>query len=196
MSKNIFVSKGKVNRVMREELLDQRAAVLWFTGLSGSGKSTLSSMLEKQLIDIRKICYRLDGDNIRKGINSDLGFTDDERRENIRRVAHIASLFYDAGIIVLVSFISPHRDMRKFAKSLIPKNFFEIYIKCDIETCKLRDPKGLYKKALKGEIANFTGISSSYEEPDQPDLTIQTDKLSPEQSVKIIMDFLKTKNLV
>ena len=191
-SENIHKTTGKVSYIDRCRLLNQKGMVLWFTGLSGSGKSTIAIELEKKLIDSEKLVYRLDGDNIRSGLNSDLGFSDEDRDENIRRISEVASLFKDAGVITLVSFISPFKKMREFARNNIGKDsFFEIYVKADFETCKKRDPKGLYKKAKNGEIDDFTGIGSDYEEPDNPNLIIDTSKLSIEESVKLIFDNIK-----
>lgn len=191
-SENIHKTNGKVSYNDRCRLLNQKGMVLWFTGLSGSGKSTITIELEKKLTDFGKLVYRLDGDNIRSGLNSDLGFSDEDRDENIRRISEVAALFKDAGVITLVSFISPFKKMRKFARSKAGKeNFFEIYIKADVETCKKRDPKGLYKKANNGQIDDFTGVGSGYEEPENPDLVIDTSKLSVEESLKLIFDNIK-----
>ena len=186
---NIFFSKGKVNYNDRCKLLKQRGIVLWLTGLSGSGKSTIAIELEKKLIELNKISYRLDGDNIRTGLNSDLGFSKQDRDENIRRIAEICTLFKDAGIITLVSFISPFKKMREYAKNKVGKNnFYEIYVKADLETCKTRDTKGLYEKAKKNEIENFTGITSKYEEPENPDLILDTTLLTVDEAVKKIIE--------
>ncbi|MTI61795.1 MAG: adenylyl-sulfate kinase [Firmicutes bacterium] len=188
---NITWHKGKVGFVERCQNLRQTGQVLWFTGLSGSGKSTIAVELEKKLLEQRKAVYRLDGDNIRHGLNSDLGFSAKDRRENIRRIAEVAALFKDAGIITLVSFISPYRDSREFARECIGSDFFkEIYVKADLETCIERDPKGLYKKALAGEIADFTGISAPYQEPEEPSLVLDTGKLSLEESLKMVLGVL------
>lgn len=189
VNKNLFFSNGKVYYNNRCKVLNQKGMVIWFTGLSGSGKSTIAIELEKKLIDLNKIVYRLDGDNIRNGLNSDLGFSEEDRNENIRRIAEVSALFKDAGIITLVSFISPYKKMRKFAKNKIGKDFFyEIYVKADLETCKKRDPKGLYKKADKNDIGDFTGISSPYEEPENPFLTLDTTKFNVAESVKKIIE--------
>lgn len=186
---NIFYSDGKVSYNNRCKLLNQKGMVLWFTGLSGSGKSTIAIELEKKLIELNKISYRLDGDNIRTGLNSDLGFSKDDRDENIRRITEVCALFKDAGIITLVSFISPFREMREQAKNRVGRDcFYEIYIKADIETCKKRDPKGLYKKAENKEIEEFTGVSSLYEEPENPDLVIDTTVLSIQDAVNKIIE--------
>ena len=183
--KNIVWHEGEVTARDREKLTGQMGAVVWFTGLSGSGKSTIAVELEKQLIADGNLCYRLDGDNVRHGLNSDLGFSDEDREENIRRVAEVAALFKDAGIITLVSFISPSEKMRNFARNKVEKGrFIEVYVKASIETCIKRDPKGLYKKAQNDEIKDFTGISSAYEEPQNPELVIDSDSLSVEEAVR------------
>jgi adenylyl-sulfate kinase len=188
-SNNIFYSKGKVSYDDRCKVLKQRGLVLWFTGLSGSGKSTIAIELEKRLIKLNKVAYRLDGDNIRTGLNSDLSFSKQDRDENIRRIAEVCALFKDAGIITLVSFISPFRKMREYAKKRVGKDsFYEIYIKADLDICKKRDTKGLYKKAENNEIQDFTGVSSKYEEPENPALIIDTTLLSVKESVDKIVD--------
>lgn len=192
MDKNIVWHSGNVNYDDRCKLLEQKGQVLWFTGLSGSGKSTVAVALEKALINRGKLTYRLDGDNVRHGLNSDLGFTDEDRDENIRRIAEVSKLFKDAGVITLVSFISPFRSLRDFAKNIVgPDSFSEIYVKCSVEECKKRDPKGLYKKAVAGEIKNFTGISSAYEEPENPRLVIDTTNISVEEAVEQLLKALE-----
>ena len=158
--KNVKWHDGLVTPDERSRYADQKGIVLWFTGLPGSGKSTLASKLEKELLEDGVNVFRLDGDNIRHGLNNDLGFSPDDRKENIRRIAEVASLFADACIITLVSFISPYKEMRSHAKEIIGKHrFFEIYVKADLKTCEERDPKGMYKKAREGSIKDFTGIS-------------------------------------
>lgn len=191
--KNIFQEKGKVTYKDRCKILNQKGIVLWFTGLSGSGKSTIAIELEKKLTSMNKKVYRLDGDNIRLGLNSDLGFSEEDRNENIRRITEVAYLFKDAGLVTIVVFISPYKKMRKFAKDRIGKDsFYEIYIKADIKTCEARDPKGLYKKVKSHKIDQFTGISSIYEEPENPDLVLDTTKLTVDESVdKIIENIFK-----
>jgi adenylylsulfate kinase len=165
-----------------------KGKVIWLTGLSGSGKSTIAGILEKRLKDIGETTYLLDGDKLRNGINYDLGFTDADRRENIRRVAHVAALFYDAGIKTIAAVISPQEDMRKYARSLIPAgDFIEVYVKADLDDCIKRDPKGLYKKALAGQIPEFTGISSPYDEPVCPEIIIKTDEISADEAADIII---------
>jgi adenylyl-sulfate kinase len=170
-----------------------KGLVVWFTGLSGSGKTTLSLEVEKRLFDQGKIVYQLDGDCLRRGLNSDLGFSETDRKENIRRVAELARLFQDAGVILLTSFISPHRDMRAFARSLVPSgSFLEVYVKASLATCIRRDPKGFYKKALSGEIQDYTGISQGYEEPFDPDLTLDTETMSLDECVQRVLELIRS----
>src|SRR5690554_5280890 len=186
--KNITWHKGKIGFDDRCQNLGQQGQVLWFTGLSGSGKSTIAVELERILIGQGRVVYRLDGDNIRCGLNRDLGFSAEDRRENIRRIAEVAVLFKDAGLITLVSFISPYRKSREFARRRIGKEYFkEIYVKSDVETCAKRDPKGLYKKALAGEINDFTGVSAPYEEPEEADLVIDTRDKTVEESTALVL---------
>jgi len=185
---NIFWQDTPVSYRDRCSLLRQTGIVIWLTGLSGSGKSTLAAGLAASFSKNKKLAYVLDGDNIRHGLNSDLGFKEEDRQENIRRIAHTASLFRDAGVITIVSVISPLGQMRKRARSIIGEEyFFEVFVKADIDTCTARDPKGLYKKALSGEISNFTGISTAYEEPLNPDIVIDTTILTVGECVDAIM---------
>lgn len=189
-NENIIWHSSKVSYEDRCAVLKQKGVVVWFTGLSGSGKSTVAVELEKMLNDAGKAVYLLDGDNIRCGINSDLGFSDEDRNENIRRISEIAALFRDAGIITLVSFISPFRAMRQFARERAGEgNFIEVYVDTDFETCKKRDPKGLYKKQIK----NFTGKDSSYEKPLNPELILDTVDHTPDECAKQVFDLLKEK---
>jgi len=182
---------SRVSHNDRCQLLHQQGIVLWMTGLSGSGKSTIAVETEKRLIEMGKLCYRLDGDNLRHGLNSDLGFSPEERKENIRRVAEVAALFADAGLITLVSFIAPYSDMRRFARERIGSDrFIEIYVKASVETCKKRDPKGLYKRAESGEIDQFTGVNAPYEVPGHPDLILDTEILTLDQCVAGILELL------
>lgn len=186
---NVVWQNNKVSYEQRCRVLEQKGIVVWFTGLSGAGKSTIAIEVEKYLNENNKAVYLLDGDNLRYGINSDLGFTDSDRNENIRRIIEISLLFKDAGIITLVSVISPFEEMRKLAKQKIgDKNFIEVYVKADINICRERDPKGLYKK----NINNFTGVTSSYEIPLNPDIILDTEKLSvekcKEQIIKLIFE--------
>ncbi len=171
--------------------------VLWFTGLSGSGKSTIANALAAELFSKNINTYVLDGDNIRHGLNKDLGFSDDDRKENIRRIAEVSKLFVDNGTITITAFISPFREDRESARSILPEGeFIEVYIKCPLQACEERDPKGLYKKARNGEIPSFTGIDSPYEEPLQPELTIDTEGLSVQQSVAQIVHYLQGRQLI
>jgi len=175
----------------REKRLGQRAKVVWLTGLSGSGKSTIAQHLERRLYNEGYFAQVLDGDNIRSGINSNLGFTIEDRQENIRRIAEIARLYLQSGVITLNSFISPTREIRDFARSIVgADDFLEIYINAPLELCEQRDVKGLYKKARKGEIKGFTGIDSPYEAPLNPSLEVKTGELTIEQSVEHIFNYL------
>ena len=190
-NKNIVWHKRAVFYADRCKLLKQNGMVVWFTGLSGAGKSSIAMGVEKKLYEMGKLSYCLDGDNIRHGLNANLGFSKEDRDENIRRIAEVAALFKDTGIITLVSFISPYAYMREYARSRIADGrFFEVYVKAELASCMARDPKGLYKKALNGEIKDFTGISSPYEEPENPDLIIDTDKLTLEESIDKVVDFI------
>ncbi|QGQ98762.1 adenylyl-sulfate kinase [Paenibacillus psychroresistens] len=175
----------------RYRLNNHKSCVLWLTGLSGSGKSTLAFEIEKELYNLNCHAYVLDGDNIRHGLNNDLGFSPDERKENIRRIAEVANLFVDAGIVAVTAFISPYRADRDMARSIFHKgDFIEIYVKCSLSECERRDPKGLYKKARVGEILEFTGISAPYEPPVLQEITIESERLTVSESVTQILDFL------
>ncbi|WP_171785342.1 adenylyl-sulfate kinase [Clostridium acetobutylicum] len=186
----------KIKRQNREKMLKQKGAVLWFTGLSGSGKSTVASALEKKLYEMGYLTYLLDGDNLRYGLNSDLGFKSEDRTENIRRVSEVAKLFADAGIITITTFISPFIEDRNNARKLLGKDFVEVYIDCPIEVCEKRDPKGIYKKARNGEIKNFTGIDSPYEKPEKPEITVETYKDTEEKCVDNIIEYLKQHKIL
>ncbi len=169
-------------------ILRQKGIVVWLTGLPGSGKSTLAEGLKARLINMNKLVYILDGDVVRRGLNSDLGFSDADRNENIRRVAELAAILKDASVITIVAFISPFSKMREFARSRAGKeNFIEVFVKASLETCIKRDPKGMYKKAISNQIKDFTGINSAYEEPECPDLIIDTEKLSVEESTDLLL---------
>lgn len=186
--KNISWHDGKIDKAAREKNLGQKGMVVWFTGLSASGKSTLAVEVEKMLFHKGYAVYRLDGDNMRFGLNKDLGFSAADREENIRRIGEVAALFADAGLITLASFISPYQAGRDAARKAAGKDsFIEVYVRADLETCAERDPKGLYAKAKNGEIDNFTGISAPYEEPENPELVIDTDQLSLKESVEKVM---------
>lgn len=180
-----------LSRSDKEKLLGQKGVMLWFTGLSGSGKSTVAIALERELQKRGLLCRILDGDNIRSGINKGLGFTAEDRRENIRRIAEVAKLFVDTGIITIAAFISPSNELRRMASDIIgAEDFKEVYISTPLEVCEARDVKGLYAKARRGEIKNFTGISAPFEAPEHPALSIDTSKVSLEDSVKQILAFL------
>lgn len=180
-----------LTRADKEELLKQHSVMIWFTGLSGSGKSTIAIALERELQKRGLLCRILDGDNIRSGINNNLGFSVEDRVENIRRIAEIGKLFVDTGIITLAAFISPNNDIREMAANIIGKeDFMEIYVSTPIEECERRDVKGLYAKARKGEIKNFTGISAPFEAPEHPALSLDTSKLSVEESVNKLLDLI------
>ncbi|MGM7682301.1 adenylyl-sulfate kinase [Cytobacillus sp. Hm23] len=196
-SKNIVWHETTITRKDRNSLNNHKSCVLWFTGLSGSGKSTLANAVEVKLHESQVRTYVLDGDNIRHGLNKDLGFSEKDRKENIRRIGEVSKLFTDSGQIVLTAFISPFREDRNSVRELFSNHeFIEVYVKCPLEVCETRDPKGLYDKARKGEIPEFTGISSPYEPPEQPELIIESNKLSIEQSVEQVINYLKEKSIV
>lgn len=183
-----------LSRQDKERLLGQKGVMLWFTGLSGSGKSTVAIALERELQKRGLLCRILDGDNIRTGINANLGFSADDRRENIRRVAEVAKLFVDTGIITIAAFVSPTEDLRNLAQHIIGKDDFkEIFISTPIEECERRDVKGLYARARRGEVKNFTGISAPFEAPQHPALSLDTSKLSLEESVAQLLQLLNIK---
>ncbi len=183
-----------LGRSDKEQLLNQRGVMIWFTGLSGSGKSTLAIAMERELQKRGLLCRILDGDNIRSGINNNLGFSEADRMENIRRIAEIGKLFVDTGIITLAAFISPNNDMREMAANIIGKqDFMEIYISTPLKECERRDVKGLYAKARRGEIKNFTGISAPFEVPAHPALSLDTSKLSVEESVNKLLELILPK---
>jgi adenylylsulfate kinase len=180
-----------VQRAEREQLLGQRSKVVWLTGLSGSGKSTIAQRLERRLLEEGFLAQVLDGDNIRTGINNNLGFTLEDRRENIRRIAEVAKLYVQTGVITICTFISPTKEIRAFAKEIIgTDDFIEIYVNAPLEVCEQRDVKGLYQKARRGEIKEFTGIDSPYEAPDSPDLELRTDTLPLDVCVEELMTYL------
>lgn len=196
---NVVWHDGEVSRDDRYRLLRQKGATIWFTGLSGSGKSTIAVALETALCNRSKMSYRLDGDNVRLGINKNLGFSETDRTENIRRIGEIAKLFGDAGVISLSSFISPYKADRNEVRRLheaanLP--FVEVHVDCSLATAEGRDPKGLYKKARAGQIKNFTGIDDPYEAPESPELHLHTDKMTLEQEVEIIIDYLKKHEII
>lgn len=183
-----------MSRDDKEQLLNQRGMMLWFTGLSGSGKSTVAIALERELHSRGLLCRILDGDNIRSGINNNLGFSAEDRVENIRRIAEVGRLFVDTGIITIAAFISPNNQLREMAAEIIGKeDFVEVFVSTPLEECEKRDVKGLYAKARRGEIKNFTGISAPFEAPEHPDITLDTSKLPVEESVKILLDYVLPK---
>ena len=181
----------------RARIKGQSPRVLWFTGLSGAGKSTIANLVDKRLHALGYHTFLLDGDNVRHGLNRDLGFTDEDRVENIRRIGEVAKLFVEAGLIVLTSFISPFRAERRMARELFAEGeFIEVFVDTPIEDCIKRDPKGLYAKAKRGEIAHFTGVTSPYEPPENAELTVQTAATSAEQAAKVVLDELKRRGIV
>jgi bifunctional enzyme CysN/CysC len=190
-SQNLHWQSLAVNKGARSEIKGQTACIVWFTGLSGSGKSTIANAVEKRLHALGRHTYTLDGDNVRHGLNQDLGFTDADRVENIRRVAEVAKLMVDAGLIVLVSFISPFRAERRMARSIVlPGEFIEVFVDTPLDEAERRDPKGLYRKARRGELRNFTGIDSPYERPEAPEVTIDTSRSSPDTAADQILGVL------
>lgn len=192
---NIVWHDSVITKQDRTELNGHKSPVLWFTGLSGSGKSTITVELEKALFQKGVRTYRLDGDNIRHGLNNNLGFSPDDRKENIRRIGEVAKLMSDAGLLTLTAFISPYKEDREQVRDILNDgDFVEIYVKCSLEGCEARDPKGLYQKARAGEIKGFTGIDAPYEEPSNPELIIDTEQLSVEEAVDTILHYLKVKN--
>lgn len=196
---NVTWHDGEVSRQDRYEILRQKGATIWFTGLSGSGKSTIAVALEHALFERGKLSYRLDGDNVRLGINKNLGFSEDDRKENIRRIGEISKLFGDAGTIALSSFISPYKADRDEVRRLheaTDLTFVEVFVDCSLEVAETRDPKGLYKKARAGEIKNFTGIDDPYEAPEKPEIHLNTGEMSLEEEVSIIIDYLNANGII
>lgn len=192
MTDNIYPIFDKMLvRADKEELLGQRSVMIWFTGLSGSGKSTIAIALERELHQRGLLCRILDGDNIRSGINSNLGFSEADRVENIRRIAEVSKLFIDSGIITIAAFISPNNDIREMAAGIIgAADFLEVFVSTPLAACEKRDVKGLYAKARRGEIKNFTGISAPFEAPEHPALSLDTSKLTVEESVKQLLELI------
>lgn len=194
---NITWHEGSVTREERQKLLNQKGCVVWMTGLSASGKSTIACILEQLLLHRGKHAYRLDGDNIRHGLNKNLSFSADDRAENIRRIGEVAKLFADAGVIAITSFISPYKKDRDAARALLkPGEFIEVYVKVSLEAAEKRDPKGLYKKARAGEIKGFTGIDDPYEAPEQPEIVIDTEKVSAERAAEQLLGQLEARGLL
>ena len=194
---NIVRHNPAITRQNRNQQNKHKSVILWFTGLSGSGKSTLAHAIEECLHNRGCRTYVLDGDNVRHGLSSDLGFSQEDRTENIRRIGETAKLMMEAGIITLAAFISPYRKDRELARNLVPHgDFIEVYCKAKLATCEIRDVKGLYKKVRSGEIENYTGIDSPYEHPLKPEIVIDTDSLSLDESVKLIMQLLNQQSIV
>lgn len=194
---NITWHDGEITKTDRERLLNQKGIVIWFTGLSASGKSTLARAVEERLFEQGHLSVVLDGDNIRHGLNKNLGFSPEDREENIRRIGEVAKLFAGAGLIAMTAFISPYRQDRDQARKLVKeKEFIEVFVKVPLDVAEERDPKGLYKKARAGEIAEFTGISAPYEEPTKPELMIDTSKYDVNESADIVIEYLEKNNLI
>ena len=196
-SPNVIYHQASVTRERRNQSNNHQSVVLWFTGLSGSGKSTLAHVLEEKLFNKGCKTLVLDGDNVRHGLNSNLDFSDDDRKENIRRIGEVAKLMLESGLIVMTAFISPFREDRAAVRNLISNSdFIEIYCKASLEICESRDVKGLYKRARAGEIKNYTGIDSPYEAPENPELIIDTDKETLDESVSKIYNFLEREAII
>jgi bifunctional enzyme CysN/CysC len=194
-SENIYWSHGKVTAEQRRNRNGHSGCVVWLTGLSGSGKSTLSMELERELFNLGRQTYVLDGDNVRHGLCSDLGFAPEDRRENIRRIGEVSRLFADAGVICITAFISPYRSDRELVRKMVPAGrFVEVHVNAPVEVCEQRDPKGLYAKARAGMIKDFTGVSAPYEPPLAPELELRTDKLAVAESVALILDYLQVRD--
>jgi adenylylsulfate kinase len=196
---NVHWHEGDITRAHREKLMGHKGATLWFTGLSGSGKSTVAVELEGTLYEMGIVSYRLDGDNVRMGINKNLGFSAEDRTENIRRIGEVAKLFVDVGIITLSSFISPYRADRDNVRKLheaAGMDFIEIFVDCSLEEAEARDPKGLYKKARAGEIKNFTGIDDPYEAPDKPEIHLRSDQQTLQEEVEQILAVLRERGII
>lgn len=190
MKRNLTWHNMDIDRALREQQMEQNACTIWMSGLSGAGKSTIANALEKRLYAMGKKTMLLDGDNVRMGLNSNLGFSDEDRVENIRRIAEVAKLMNDAGLIVITAFISPYRQDRRNAKKIIGEGFREVYVSTSIAECEKRDVKGLYKAAREGKIAHFTGITSPYEAPERPDVAVDTAEMDVEACVDHILNQL------
>jgi adenylyl-sulfate kinase len=190
-NQNVKWHDGLITRADREKLLNQKGAIVWMTGLSGAGKSTIANLVEQRLMQMGKLAYRLDGDNLRHGLNAGLGFTAADRAENVRRAGEVAKLFADAGLIVIVSLISPYRkDRDAIRASVAPGDFIETHVKVSLATAEQRDPKGLYKKARAGQLTGFTGVDDPYEPPMKPEIEVDTDRTVPEDAAATIVEFL------
>jgi bifunctional enzyme CysN/CysC len=197
VSQHIVKSDSLVSPEMRSQLLKQKGSTIWLTGLSGSGKSTVAKELERQLMEQGHLCYILDGDNVRHGLNRDLGFSMEDRKENIRRIAEVAALMNEAGLIVITSFISPYLSDRSDARDVIGmERMIEVFVDTPLEVCEQRDPKGLYKKARSGEITQFTGVSDPYEPPVNPEITISTEQVEPVVAAEQICSALKERSII
>lgn len=195
MVENIVWHEASVTKEQRQQKTNQKSAIFWFTGLSASGKSTLANAFNRALFDADIASYVLDGDNIRHGLNKDLGFDEESRKENIRRIGEVAKLFVDSGQVVLTAFISPYVADRQTVRELVEEGeFIEVYVKASVDACAKRDPKGLYEKAKRGEIPNFTGVSAPYEAPTQPEIIVDTEKYSIEQCVEQLLAYLKQRS--
>jgi adenylylsulfate kinase len=191
MNKNIIPHSHVITKKERQSSAGHSSLVVWFTGLSGSGKSTLAGKVEELLFKQGARTYILDGDNVRKGMNNNLGFSPEDRKENIRRIGEMSKLFVDAGIIVLTAFISPYRSDRKIVRQLLhPGEFIEVHVKCPVSVCEERDIKGLYKKARAGEIKDFTGISAPYEDPEKPEITVETNNMTIDKAAEKIYEYI------
>ena len=194
---NIVWHEGHVGREEREGLLGQKGCVIWLTGLPSSGKSTIAFTLEHALVERGRLAYVLDGDNVRHGLNKNLGFSVEDRAENIRRIGEVAKLFSDSGVVTVTSFVSPYREDRNGVRELMAEGeFIEVFVDTPVDVCEERDPKGLYKKARSGEIPNFTGVSDPYEAPGSPELVLKTADLTPQEAALSIMDYLDEREII
>lgn len=194
---NLYPFEAIVKCADRQRLSRHRSGLLWFTGLSGSGKSTLAHAVEARLFSVDIRSYVLDGDNVRTGLNKDLGLSPEDRKENVRRTAEVAKLMVDAGLLVFAAFIAPYRESREYIRELMTGwPYFEVYVKCALTVCAQRDPKGLYRRARNGEIGDMTGVTAPYEEPAKPDLVVATDQLTLAQSVELVVAFLVEQGLI
>lgn len=197
MTDNIYWHESSITKKDRQKLHGHRSCILWFTGLSGSGKSTIANVVEQKLHQKGISTYLMDGDNVRHGLNADLGFSPEDRTENIRRIGETAKLFVDSGTVVLATFVSPYRFDRETVRNLVqPDEFVEVYVKCSLKACESRDPKGLYKRARRKEIKEFTGISAPYEEPEQPEIMVESEHFTIEECAEQILQHLKNENIL